>query len=227
MKSDHSEKNVEVFEGSTFDRKSLQRALKGVDAAYFLIHSLGAKGDLLKMEEESATDFRDACIEAGVKRMIYLGGLGKKETASKHLLSRIQTGEILSAQPDRIQTLWFRAGIVVGSGSASFEIIRNLVQKLPVLVAPKWVHTKTQSISIRDVLEYLHLALHLEVQGNLIVDIGSEALSFKEMLLRAAKVMGLRRKIVTVALLTPRISSCWLLFLTPVPYRIARSLTNF
>jgi uncharacterized protein YbjT (DUF2867 family) len=219
-------KRLEISEGSTFDRDSLRKALAGIDVAYYLVHSMGAKGDFPELERTSAINFRDACIEAGVKRIIYLGGLGIKQTASKHLRSRIETGELLSAKPDRIQTLWFRAGVIIGSGSASFEIIRNLVQKLPVLLTPRWVLTKTEPIGVSDVLEYLHRALTLDAPGNLVVDIGSEAMSFKDMLLRAAKAMGLRRRLVRIPLFSPRLSSYWLILLTPVPRRIAQALVD-
>jgi uncharacterized protein YbjT (DUF2867 family) len=217
---------IEVHEGSTFDRDSLQKALKGVDVAYYLIHSMGAKGDFEELDRISAENFRQACITAGVKRIIYLGGLGVKETASKHLLSRIETGEILSSEPSRIQTLWFRAGIIIGSGSASFRIIHSLVRKLPLMITPRWVHTKTQPIAVRDVLEYLFLAKDVEVQGNLIVDIGSEEMSFKHMLERAARVMGLRRLLIPVPILSTRLSSYWLILFSPVSYRIASALVD-
>ena len=219
-------RNVEVREGSTFDKDSLLKALKGMDVAYYLIHSMGAKGDFEELDRISAENFRDACIAAGVKRIIYLGGLGKKETASKHLLSRIETGEILSRQPADIQTIWFRAGIIIGAGSASFRIIRSLVRKLPLMVTPRWVHTKTQPIAVQDVLEYLFLAKDVEVQGNLMVDVGSEQMSFKEMMERAARVMGLRRLLIPVPVLSPRLSSYWLILFSPVSYRIARALVD-
>jgi len=217
---------VEVYEGSTFDKDSLRKALEGMDVAYYLIHSMGAKGDFEELDRISAENFREACIAAGVKRIIYLGGLGKKETASKHLLSRIETGEILSRQPAEIQTIWFRAGIIIGAGSASFRIIRSLVKKLPLMITPHWVHTKTQPIAVRDVLEYLFLAKDVEVQGNLIVDVGSEQMSFKHMLERAARVMGLRRFLIPVPILSTRLSSYWLILFSPVSYRIARALVD-
>ena len=219
-------RNIEVREGSTFDKDSLLKALKGMDVAYYLIHSMDAKGDFEELDRISAENFRDACIAAGVKRIIYLGGLGKKETASKHLLSRIETGEILSRQPADIQTIWFRAGIIIGAGSASFRIVRSLVKKLPLMITPRWVHTKTQPISVQDVLEYLFLAKDVEVQGNLMVDVGSEQMSFKEMLERAARVMGLRRLLIPVPVLSPRLSSYWLILFSPVSYRIARALVD-
>jgi uncharacterized protein YbjT (DUF2867 family) len=215
---------IKVCEGNTFDKESLLRALKGIDTAYYLIHSMGSRGDYARLDRMSAENFRDACIASHVQRIIYLGGLGAEETASKHLLSRIETGNVLSARPEHIQTIWIRAGIIIGSGSASFEIIRNLVQKLPVMITSKWVRTETQPIGINDVLEYLSQAKNLETTENCIVDVGSDVMSFKDMLLRAAEVMELKRKIFTVPFLTPRLSSYWLILFTPVSFRIARSL---
>lgn len=217
---------LEICEGDTFNFESLQKALQGIDVAYYLIHSMGARGDFENLDRLSARNFLEACIAAGVKRIIYLGGLGHKETASKHLLSRIETGEILSSQSDRIQTIWFRAGVIIGSGSASFEIIRHLVQKLPVMITPRWLHTKTQPISVRDVLEYLSRAKDIETKESLVVDIGAEELDFRGMLLGAARVMGLKRRLIPIPLLTPRLSSYWLLLMSPVPYRMARALID-
>jgi len=217
---------MEIFEGSTFDRESLRKALEGIDVAYYLIHSMGTKGDFRELDRLSAENFLNACIDAKVQRIIYLGGLGRKDTASKHLLSRIETGEILSSRPDSIQTIWFKAGIIIGSGSASFEIIRNLVQKIPFLITPKWIHTKTQPISISDVLEYLFQAKDLDTEESLIVDIGSDQMSFKDMLIRASKVMDLRRLLIPVPLLTPKLSSYSLILITPVSFRIAKALVE-
>jgi uncharacterized protein YbjT (DUF2867 family) len=215
---------IEVREGNTFDKDSLQRALEDIDIAYYLIHSMGSRGDYAHLDRLSAENFRDACIKAGVRRIIYLGGLGTEDTASKHLLSRIETGKILSAYPERIQIIWIRAGIIIGSGSASFEIIRNLVQKLPVMVTPRWVKTETQPIGVNDVLEYLTQAKNLGTKDNCIIDIGSDVMSFKKMLLKAAGVMELKRWMITVPLLSPRLSSYWLILFTPVSFRIARNL---
>jgi len=217
---------LEIYEGDTFHVESLQQALEGIDVAYYLIHSMGAKGDFEELDLLSAENFIDACIRAKVKRIIYLGGLGEKQTASKHLLSRIETGEILSSRPEFIQTIWFRAGIIIGSGSASFEIVRNFVQKLPFMITPRWVHTKTQPISVSDVLEYLSQAKDLETKENLVVDIGSEQMSFKEMLIKASNVMRLKRRLFAVPFLSPKISSYWLILMTPVPYRIAKALVE-
>ncbi|MFC1512931.1 SDR family oxidoreductase [Thermodesulfobacteriota bacterium] len=216
---------VEVVEGDTFQADCLAEALRDVDVAYYLIHSLAAKGaDYEQLDRQSAENFRDACIVAGVRRIIYLGGLGLKQTASKHLRSRIETGEILSARPEAIQTVWIRAGVIIGAGSASFEIIRNLSQKLPLMITPLWVNTLTQPIGVNDVLGYLTAALELEVKENLIVDIGAEPMSFRQMLQQASQVMGLRRWILPVPVLTPRLSSYWLILFTPVPYGLAAAL---
>ena len=215
---------VELFEGNVLDQESIKEALKGMDVAYYLIHSMGAGADFEQLDRASAQNFLEACIQNKVKRIIYLGGLGEKDTASKHLKSRLETGEILSSRPDQIQTIWFRAAVIIGSGSASFETIRNLVQKLPVMVTPRWVRTQTQPIAVTDVLEYLSQAKNLGSEESLIIDIGSEQMPFKYMLLNAAHVMGLRRYIIPVPVLSPWLSSYWLILMTPVPFPIARSL---
>jgi uncharacterized protein YbjT (DUF2867 family) len=218
--------SVEIFEGDTFNKEKLAQALVGIDVAFYLIHSMGADKDFKSLDKISAENFRDACINAGVKKIIYLGGLGVKETASKHLLSRIETGEILSSRKDDITTIWIRAGVIIGSGSASFEIIRNLVQKLPVMVTPRWVNTKTQPIAVDDVLSYLEESIKLENTGNVVVDIGSDIMGFKEMMIAAGQVMGLKRFIVPVPVLSPRLSSYWLVLITTVPFKMAAALVE-
>lgn len=218
---------VDIREGTTFDRHSLSEALAGVDTAFYLIHSMGATGkDYRELDRTSAENFRECCIAAGVKRIIYLGGLGVKGSASKHLLSRIETGEILSAEPQKIQTIWLRAGVIIGSGSASFEIIRHLCQKLPLMITPRWVRTRTQPIGVDDVLSYLHHSITLETPSNLVVDIGTEPLSFQQMMQQAAEVMGLRRRLLPVPVLSPRLSSYWLILFTPIPYKLAAALVE-
>ena len=217
---------AEVYEGSTFDEVSLKRALSGADVAYYLVHSMAAKADFEELDRRSAANFLAACLDQKVKRIIYLGGLGCKEMASRHLLSRIETGEILSSRPDRIQTIWFRAGIIIGAGSASFKIIRNLIQKLLVMTTPRWVRSFTQPIGIGDVVRYLEAGRHLAAAENLVVDIGSEKMTFQEMLERAARVMGFRRWIIPVPFLSPKVSSLWLILITPVNFRVARSLVE-
>ncbi|WP_419174567.1 SDR family oxidoreductase [Desulfosediminicola sp.] len=217
---------IEIAEGDTLKPESLVRALENIDTAFYLIHSMGSDSDYQQLDRESAENFRSACVAAGVRRIVYLGGLGVSETASKHLLSRIETGEILSKEPEKIQTIWFRAGVIIGSGSASFEIIRNLVQKLPAMITPKWVKTYTQPVGIDDVIEYLTASINLQVHENLVIDIGTETLSFKEMMHQAAEVMGLKRAMIPVPVLSPRLSSYWLILFTPVPLKIAAELVE-
>jgi uncharacterized protein YbjT (DUF2867 family) len=224
--NEKTRKQVEIVEGDTFDKEKLGRALENIDVAFYLIHSMGADKDFSSLDRTSAENFRDACIAAGIKKIVYLGGLGIKDTASKHLLSRIETGEILSARQDKIVTIWIRAGIIIGAGSKSFEILRNLAQKLPVMVTPKWVTTRTQAIAVDDVLSYLTASIWLENKENIIVDIGSDIMNFKDMMLSAARIMGLRRFIFPLPVLTPKLSSYWLIFFTPVPYKIAAALVE-
>lgn len=215
--------DVEVFQGDTFNPASLESALEGVDTAYYLIHSLQHE-NYRELDKQSAQNFLDAALKKGVKRIIYLGGLGIKEHASQHLISRIETGELLSSQPDKIETIWIRAGVIIGSGSSSFEIIRHLTEKLPVMVTPKWVKTLAQPIGVDDVVSYLNASKDLDMQGNLIVDIGSEQMTYKEMMLGCANALGLKRWIFPLPVLTIKLSSYWLNFFTPVPYKVAHSL---
>ncbi|UCD91893.1 MAG: DUF2867 domain-containing protein [Methanobacteriota archaeon] len=215
---------VEIAHGSTFDTDSLRKAMGGVDVAYYLIHSMGAGEDFEKLDRISAHNFLEACIQAGVKRIVYLGGLGQEDATSRHLQSRMEVGEILSSRKEKIETIWFRASVIIGSGSASFEIIRNLVQKLPIMTPPRWVRTLTQPIAVDDVLDYLVAAKDRKVEGNLIVDIGSEIMTFQDMLKRTAEIMGLSRIVIPIPVLTPVLSSYWLGLITPVPMRVASKL---
>lgn len=219
-------RKVDIVEGDTFNAEALRAALDGIDTAYYLIHSMSSNGDFEDLDRKSAENFREACLASGVRKIIYLGGLGVKETASKHLASRIETGEILSAKPAGLQTIWFRAGVIIGAGSASFEIIRNLTQKLPIMVTPSWVKTRTQPIGVDDVISYLAGAIDCEFAGNTIVDIGTEQMSFRQMMSEAARIMGLRRYMVPVPFLSPHLSSFWLILFTPIPYKMAAALVD-
>ncbi len=214
---------VEVYEGDTFHKESLEDALKDVDVAFYLIHSLNRK-DYKNLDKISAQNFLDVAISCGVKKVIYLGGLGvKNENTSEHLLSRLETGEILSSS-DKIQTIWLRAGVIIGSGSTSFEIIRNLTEKLPIMTTPKWVNTKAQPIAVNDVLSYLYSSIFLEEKNNLIVDIGAEQLTYKQMMEKTALALGLRRYIIPLPFLSITLSSYWLNLFTPVPFGVAKAL---
>ena len=216
-------KNIKIIEGDTFNKDSLREALKDIKIAYYLIHSLSNE-NYKDLDKISAQNFLEIANECGVKRIIYLGGLGvKNENTSEHLLSRIETGEILSSNKN-IQTIWLRAGVIIGSGSASFEIIRNLVEKLPIMTTPKWVDTKAQPISVNDVLSYLHNSLYLDAERSLIVDVGSEQLSYKNMMLKTAKVLGLKRYLITFPFMSINLSSYWLNLFTPVNFKVAKAL---
>jgi len=221
--SSNIDKNIEVVEGDTFDKKKLKLALQDVDIAYYLIHSLNNK-NYKDLDKLSAQNFINIAKECGVKRVIYLGGLGvKNENTSEHLLSRIETGEVLSSCKE-VQTIFLRAGVIIGSGSTSFEIIRNLTEKLPIMTTPKWVETKAQPIGVDDVISYLEQSLYIKEQKNLIVDIGAEQLTYKEMMLQTAKALGLKRVIIPLPFLTINISSYWLNLFTPVPFTVAKAL---
>lgn len=216
---------VEIIEGNTFNAGALKKALEGIDTAYYLIHSMRSKkGDFAELDRISAQNFIEECVRAGVKRVIYLGGLGEKNSISKHLASRQETGDILSSHPDKIETIWFRAAIIIGAGGASYEIIKNLVQKLPVMLAPSWVRTHTQPAAVEDVISYLTLSLKTEFKGNTVIDIGGEELTFLDMIKIAAEFYSLKRFIIPVPFFSPKISSYWLIFFTPVPFRLASAL---
>uniref|UniRef100_UPI0040483C66 SDR family oxidoreductase n=1 Tax=Aliarcobacter sp. TaxID=2321116 RepID=UPI0040483C66 len=215
--------NIEIIEGDTFNKESLKEALKDIEVAYYLIHSL-SNDNYKDLDKISAQNFLDVASSCGVKKIIYLGGLGvKDENTSEHLLSRIETGEILSSNKN-VQTIWFRAGVIIGSGSASFEIIRNLTEKLPVMTTPKWVNTMAQPICIKDVLSYLQEAIKLETKENLIVDIGSKALTYRDMMIGTANALGLKRVIIPLPFMSINISSYWLNLFTPVPFSVAKAL---
>jgi len=202
------------------------KPIEDIDAAYYLIHSMSATiKDFEKIEEICANNFVKLIKQTAVKQIIYLGGITNEEKLSKHLASRKKVEEILSKSGVPLTSL--KAGIIVGSGSASFEIIRDLVEKLPVMIAPKWVNTKHQPIAIRNVLEYLVGVLLNEETYNQSFDIGGpDILTYKEMLLQYAEVRGLKRYIFTVPFMTPRLSSYWLYFLTSVSYNLAVNLVE-
>ena len=221
--SDTIKDKIEIIEGDTFNKESLKLALKDVHTAYYLIHSLSNE-NYKDLDKISAQNFLDIAQECNVKRVIYLGGLGvKNDSTSTHLLSRIETGEILSSS-NSVQTIWLRAGVIIGSGSASIEIIRNLTEKLPIMTTPRWVDTKAQPIAVEDVLEYLHSSLYLQESKNLMIDIGSEQLSYKEMMEKTAKALDLKRMLIPLPFMSINISSYWLNLFTPVPFSIAKAL---
>jgi uncharacterized protein YbjT (DUF2867 family) len=215
---------VEIVQGDVLNEASLNGIFKGIDTAYYLIHSMGGDDEFSKSDIIAAENFVRAAEKQGVKRIIYLGGLGShEENLSKHLSSRLQTGDTL--RKFNIPVTEFRAGVIVGSGSLSFEMIRYLTERLAVMITPKWVNTRTQPIAIRDVLRYLIDALQVEETKGEIIEIGGEdILTYKELMSIYAEVRGLKRYFIKVPVLTPRLSSHWIGLVTPLPSRIAKPL---
>lgn len=199
---------------------------KNIDAAYYLIHSMSSKATSFEtLEATCAQHFKNYINKTKCKQVIYLSGIVNSNVLSKHLSSRKQVEDILASGTFALTT--FRAGIIVGSGSASFEIIRDLVEKLPVMVTPKWLNTKTQPIGIADVISYLSKAvLRTDLYNNSYDITGNEILTYKEMLLQFANIRGLKRWIVTVPVMTPKLSSYWLYFVTSTSYPLAKSLVD-
>lgn len=216
--------SVEVVRGDVLNIESLERALIGVDTGYYLVHSMEATGDFEKKDRLAADNFSAAARKAGVKRIIFLGGLGEDERQlSAHLRSRHEVGERLRTQG--VPVIEFRASIIIGSGSLSFEMIRALVERLPVMVTPRWVRVTAQPIAIGDVLAYLLAALTIKLDGNVVVEIGGpDQVSYGEIMQEYARQRGLRRTMIPVPLLTPRLSSLWLGLVTPLYARVGRKL---
>jgi uncharacterized protein YbjT (DUF2867 family) len=216
--------STEVVEGDLLDPASLDRALAGVDVAYYLVHSMGAHGDYLENDRVAARNFGDAARRAGVRRIVYLGGLaGGDDALSKHLKSRIETGEVLRASG--VPVIELRASVVIGSGSLSFELIRALVERLPIMICPLWVSTLAQPIGIDDVLAYLAAARDLPGNESRTFEIGgADQASYGDVMREYARQRGLTRVMISVPLLTPRLSSLWLGLVTPVYARVGREL---
>ncbi len=215
---------VEIIAGDVLDANSLGPAMSGVDAAYYLIHSLAGGADFHERDMTAARNFSAAACEGGVKRILFLGGLAAEAPdLSEHLRSRQDTGDALRS--GGVPVTEFRAGVIVGSGSLSFEMIRYLSERLPVMICPRWVYTRTQPIGIRDVLTYLTAALETPASTGHIIEIGgADVVTYGDMMKIYAEVRGLRRWLLQVPLLTPRLSSYWVNIVTPIPAVIARPL---
>ncbi|MCB8999024.1 MAG: SDR family oxidoreductase [Bacteroidales bacterium] len=218
--------NISVLEVDFLKDNGFHESLANIDAAYYLIHSMSDNSphfDLL--EETAAHNFVKLVQNTQAKQIIYLGGITNEQNLSKHLASRKRVDEILLAGGIPLTSL--KAGIIVGSGSSSFEIIRDLVEKLPIMITPKWLNTRIQPIAIRNVLEYLSGILLKKETFNQSYDIGGpDILTYKQMLLQFAEVRGLKRYIITLPVMTPRISSYWLYFVTSTNYKLAVHLVN-
>jgi len=218
--------NLSVLEVDFLKAESLKNIPADIDAAYYLIHSMSTStGDFEKMEEISAINFKNCIQQTKARQVIYLSGIVNEEILSKHLTSRKNVERILNSGSYSLTTI--RAGIIIGSGSASFEIIRDLVEKLPVMIAPRWLETKSQPVAIRNVIEFISGVLLNEITFNNSYDIGGpDIMTYKQMLLRFAKVRGLKRWVGIVPVMTPKLSSYWLYFITSTSYSLAQNLVD-
>lgn len=218
--------DVEVAIGNALDEESLTAALDGIETAYYLIHSMGDNEDFEQTDRRAAENFANACTAMNVKRIVYLGGLGDPaDKLSKHLRSRQEIGEIL--RTSEASVIEFQASIIIGSGSLSFEMIRALVERLPIMICPKWVRILAQPIAIEDVLSYLVETLDHPIGPSTTYEIGGpEQVSYGEIMQRYAKQRGLRRYMIPVPFLTPYLSSLWLGLVTPLYSRVGRKLVD-
>jgi uncharacterized protein YbjT (DUF2867 family) len=216
---------TEVVAGDVFAPETLDAALGGVDQAYYLVHSMGSPESFEKQDRIAARNFAASARRAGVRRIIYLGGLGSGDALSPHLRSRQEVGNIL--RDSGVPVIELRASIVIGSGSLSFERIRALVERLPVMITPRWVSVTAQPIAVRGVLDYLAGALELTTAESRIFEIGgNDRVSYKDIMAEYARQRGLRRIMISVPVITPRLSSLWLALITPVYARTGRKLVD-
>ena len=215
---------TQVVLGDVLDRDTLNAALKGVDTAFYLVHSMGTHGDFEEDDRKGAANFAAAAKQNGVRRIIYLGGLGESTNElSPHLRSRHEVGEILRFS--EAQVLEFRASVIIGSGSLSFELIRALVERLPMMICPRWVATPAQPIAVEDILAYLMAALDWNGSESQVFEIGGpDQVSYGDIMREYARQRGLQRLMISVPVLTPRLSSLWLGLVTPVYARVGRKL---
>ena len=214
---------TEVVQGDVLDPESLTAALRDVHTAYYLVHSMAAGRSYAEDDRRGARVFAAAARQAGVRQIVYLGGLGGGERLSPHLESRQEVGRIL--RESGVPTVEFRASIVIGSGSLSFEIIRALVEKLPVMITPSWVHTRTQPIAIEDLISYLVEALDHPLDSSRVYEIGGpDQVSYGDLMREYALLRNLKRAMIPVPVLTPRLSSLWLALVSPVYARVGREL---
>jgi uncharacterized protein YbjT (DUF2867 family) len=214
---------TEVVRGDVFDRDSLARAMTGVSTAYYLVHSMSDEGNFEVLERKAARLFGETARAAGVRRVIYLGGLGSGDELSSHLETRQEVGRLL--RESGVPTLELRASIIIGSGSLSFEMIRALVDKLPIMTTPSWVRVLAQPIAIEDVVDYLMEARQLEIAGSRVFEIGgADVVSYADIMQEYADQRGLRRLMIPVPFLTPALSSLWLGIVTPLYARVGRKL---
>jgi uncharacterized protein YbjT (DUF2867 family) len=220
---------VEVFEGDLLKRESIMSAMDGTDAAFYLVHSMGGRNlseinSFAERDKRAAENFVWAADKVGLARIIYLGGMGEMgDNLSEHLVSRQQVGQILSSGKARATIL--RAANIIGAGGAPFEMLRHLTERLPVMLCPRWIETRAQPIAVQNVIEYLMGCLKSRETAGRSLDIGGpDILSYRELMFIYARARGLRRVVITVPVLTPRLSSYWISLVTPVPAGVAMPL---
>lgn len=217
-------KQVEVVQADVNDASSLRAAADGCHIAYYLIHSMSGRGNFVKADQRAAENFAACAEQVNLQRIIYLGGLGvASDKLSTHLQSRQEVGNILRSS--RVPTLEFRAAMVIGAGSLSFETVRNLCNRLPVMLCPKWLSTRTQPIYTGDLINYLTAALDIDLPESRIVEIGSpEVTTYRQILREYARQKGMTRLLIPVPLLTPNLSKWWLQLVTPETSRVSKDL---
>lgn len=217
---------IDIVEADFLKPETLNSIPKDIDVAFYLIHSMSnSSKDFESLEEKCAINFKNQIKKTNAKQVIYLSGITNEDNLSKHLQSRKNVEDLLGSKSYGLTI--FKAGIIVGSGSSSFEIIRDLVEKLPFMIAPKWLNTKTQPLAVRDVLSFLHRSVGRKELYNKSYDVfGPEVLTYKQMLLQFAEVRGLKRYILTVPVMTPKLSSYWLYFVTSTSYKLATTLVD-
>jgi uncharacterized protein YbjT (DUF2867 family) len=216
---------TEVVKGDVLDRPSLDEALRGVHTAYYLVHLMSGSKDFEREDRQAATNFAGAAKQAGVRRIVYLGGLGDDAdpSLSPHLRSRHEVGDILRGSG--VETVEFRASMVVGAGSLSFQLMKALTDRLPVMLCPRWLTTPTQPIAVDDVLAYLVAALDLPAGGSRIFEVGgTDVVSYGDLIREYARQKGLRRWLISVPVLTPWLSGLWLALVTPASFEVGRHL---
>jgi uncharacterized protein YbjT (DUF2867 family) len=225
-KSYAEEELIDIVEADFLKPETLYNIPKDIDVAFYLIHSMSnSSKDFESLEEKCAINFKNQIEKTNVKQVIYLSGITNEDNLSKHLQSRKNVEDLLES--NKYGLTIFKAGIIVGSGSSSFEIIRDLVEKLPFMIAPRWLNTKTQPLAVRDVLTFLHRSIARKELYNKSFDVfGPEVLTYKQMLLQFAEVRELKRYILTVPVMTPKLSSYWLYFVTSTSYKLATTLVD-
>jgi uncharacterized protein YbjT (DUF2867 family) len=221
----HVKEYTQIVQGDVLNAPSLDEALRGVDTAFYLVHLMSGTKDFEKEDRQAATSFAQAAKKAGVRRIIYLGGLGDDADPklSPHLRSRHEVGRILRGSG--IETIEFRASLVIGTGSLSFDLVKSLTDRLPVMLCPRWLTTLTQPIAVEDVLAYLLAAKDLPPGGSQLFEIGSQDVTtYGDMIREYARQKGLRRWLISVPVLTPYLSSLWLALVTPSSFEVGRHL---